>query len=265
MNSTKRRLEIYNKVITEKRVFIQELADMYKVSPMTIRRDLSILEKQRVVTMIYRGAYLNDGAVGDLSFDLSKKKMKEEKLAIAYEASKYIKDGDSVYIGCGTTCHEITRFIKNERMIITTNSTMVVQSLEGKDKIDIVIVPGKFNRNSRAFFGTDSIDYIRKYYFDVAFLSPKYFDIYKGATVIDDYDAKLNEAVIASSRRVYLLVDSEKFGKVSFVKYADSSAFDIVLTDDKIDPTYVEQCKENLISIVIAQPMKKRDSVKISV
>ena len=46
MNATNRRLAIFDKLISEKKVVVMELAAEFNVTPMTIRRDLSVLENR---------------------------------------------------------------------------------------------------------------------------------------------------------------------------------------------------------------------------
>lgn len=46
MNTTQRRYEIYEKLKKDKTVQVNELAKVYAVSLMTIRRDLDMLENQ---------------------------------------------------------------------------------------------------------------------------------------------------------------------------------------------------------------------------
>ena len=52
MNATNRRLAIFDKLLNEKRVVVMNLAEEFNVTPMTIRRDLSVLEKQGVAAAI---------------------------------------------------------------------------------------------------------------------------------------------------------------------------------------------------------------------
>ena len=59
MNTTQRRYEIYEKLKKDKTVQVNELAKVYAVSLMTIRRDLDMLENQGLATKSYGGATLN--------------------------------------------------------------------------------------------------------------------------------------------------------------------------------------------------------------
>ena len=68
MNATNRRLAIFDKLLVEKKVIVTNLAEEFNVTPMTIRRDLSVLEKQGVITTYYGGASLNEGAASEPSF-----------------------------------------------------------------------------------------------------------------------------------------------------------------------------------------------------
>jgi len=139
MNATNRRLAIFDKLLNEKRVVVMNLAEEFNVTPMTIRRDLSVLEKQGVITTYYGGASLNEGAASEPSFMLKNKNAIDEKMAIAYEASKLINEGDSVYIDCGTTCYNIGRFLKNKKITVLAGDgigpEIVAEAIKALNKV----------------------------------------------------------------------------------------------------------------------------------
>ena len=58
MNTTQRRYEIYEKLKKDKTVQVSELAKVYSVSLMTIRRDLDSLENQGLATKSYGGSIM---------------------------------------------------------------------------------------------------------------------------------------------------------------------------------------------------------------
>ena len=70
MTTSQRRMRIFDIIQDNKSVEVNNLAKMFSVSTMTIRRDLAIFEKQGLITTNYGGAYLNQGTSMDASFSL---------------------------------------------------------------------------------------------------------------------------------------------------------------------------------------------------
>ena len=70
MTTSQRRMRIFDIIQDNKSVEVNNLAKMFSVSTMTIRRDLAIFEKQGLITTNYGGAYLTQGTSMDASFSL---------------------------------------------------------------------------------------------------------------------------------------------------------------------------------------------------
>ena len=98
MNTTQRRYEIYEKLKKDKTVQVSELAKVYSVSLMTIRRDLDSLENQGLATKSYGGATLNESSSTEPSFEIKEGMSQSDKKEIAIYASTLIQDGDSIYL-----------------------------------------------------------------------------------------------------------------------------------------------------------------------
>lgn len=83
MNTTQRRYEIYEKLKKDKTVQVSELAKVYSVSLMTIRRDLDSLENQGLATKRYGGATLNESSSTEPSFEIKEGISQSDKKEIA--------------------------------------------------------------------------------------------------------------------------------------------------------------------------------------
>ena len=258
MNAVNRRLEIFDILSREKEVVVVDLADRFGVTPMTIRRDLSILEKQGVITTYYGGASLNEGAASEPSFMLKNRNAQAEKMAIAYEASKLIKEGDSVYIDCGTTCYNIGRFLKNMRVTVLTNSLRIVETLADKDKIDIIIAPGVYSRISEAALSSSTIDFFQKHHVDKAFISSQGFDINNGASVPEEMDGKVKASILPICKEAILLADHTKFGLTFFSIHGLPSDYSLIITDEGISEENVRECERRGLPLKIARYISKR-------
>ena len=168
MNASERKIEIL-KLLKEGSMTLDELAKKFNVSVMTIRRDLKKFEDQDVILISQGTVYLNKSVGSEESYILKKDKMIAEKIRIAQKAIEYINDGEVVYIDCGTTCAQIAEELakSNKKITVMTSSILVVNALFMADNIDLYMLPGKYREKSIGFIGDLTIDFVRKFYFDI--------------------------------------------------------------------------------------------------
>lgn len=120
MQSSDRRMSIYAILQQNKKVVVNELAEKFGVTKMTIRRDLSFFEKQGIVKTTYGGAYLTSGAI---RFEQLKSiQMVDDKHLIGQKAAELVEDGDTIIIDCGTTPLALAQFIFDKKIMVITNS-----------------------------------------------------------------------------------------------------------------------------------------------
>ena len=258
MNANNRRLEIFDILNREKEVVVLDLAEQFGVTPMTIRRDLSVLEKQGIVTTYYGGASLNEGAASEPSFLLKNRNAQPEKLAIAYEATRRIKEGDSIYIDSGTTCYNIGRFLKNMKITVLTNSVRVIETLADKDKIDIILAPGIYSRISEAALSSSTIEFFSHHHVNKAFISSQGFDINLGASVPEEVDGKVKASLLSICDEAILLADHTKFGQVFFSIHGLPEDFAEIITDEGIDKETADACRKKGLKLTLAPYLGKR-------
>ena len=154
MNSTKRRMEIFNILQKEQSVKVLDLAEIFEVSLMTIRRDLALFEKQGLITTNYGGAYLNSKSAIEPSFSLKSSQMTDKKQLIGYEAAKLVEEGDTIIVDCGTTTLQMVKYIQDKKLTVITNSWPVVNYLGNNPKIKLILAPGEYNERGKTEYRT---------------------------------------------------------------------------------------------------------------
>ena len=222
MNTTQRRYEIYEKLKKDKTVQVSELAKVYSVSLMTIRRDLDSLENQGLATKSYGGATLNESSSTEPSFEIKEGMSQSDKKEIAIYASTLIQDGDSIYLDCGTTCLELFKRIHHKKITIFT-------------KAKIIMAPGVYNPVTQAALSESTIQFFQNYYIDKAFISVLGLDLDYGVSIPSMSDALVKKAILDSSNKKICMVDHTKFHKKYMSKIANIDDFDMIITDDKLE------------------------------
>ena len=196
ISTSERRIEIFNLIEKNKTVEVNDLATLFSVSTMTIRRDLAILEKQGIITTNYGGAFLNQGRAIEPGFALKYGQLPEIKERIGAQAAMLIQNGDSIFIDCGTTTMYIAKYLQTKKLTVMTNSLAVSNLLQAYSKIKLIMAPGVYDDKSAGFLGPMTIDFLHKYNVDKAFVGTQGFDVENGATVPDEIDCRGKEGYL---------------------------------------------------------------------
>ena len=146
-----RRNDIVELLNKEGKVRVNELADRYKISEVTIRNDLDELEKQGLLERVHGGAVSTYRTYYNMTFYERAKTNEAEKKRIAQEAAKLICSGDTIMINSGTTSLYVLSFIRElKNVIIVTNSIAIAQEADRYKNLDIILLGGNINKIGRA-------------------------------------------------------------------------------------------------------------------
>lgn len=235
MNTTQRRYEIYEILKKDKTVQVNTLASKYKVSLMTIRRDLDILENQGLITKSYGGATLNESISNEPSFEIKEGISQNDKKKIAIYASTLVQDADSIYLDCGTTCLELFKRIHHKKITIFSNFWKILQYVDRNTKAKIIMAPGTYNPVTQAALSETTILFFQNYHIDKAFISALGVDKEFGVSIPSMNDALVKQAILKCSQKKFCMADHTKFNKKYMSKISDISNFDCIITDEKLE------------------------------
>lgn len=254
MLAAERRNLILEKVHEEKKVIVNELSKQFDVSEETIRRDLEKLEEDGHVIKSYGGATINEKSSIDLPFNVRWKANPTGKQKIAELVSGEIEDGDHIFLDASTTSVFIAKNIKQKRRLtVITNSIENLLELSDMPGGDVISTGGRLKADSMSLFGQRTAETIASYNVDKLFFSCKGIDLAHGVTDGNDETAGMKQAMIAAAAKVYLAVDSTKFGKITFSKITDLKNIDVVVTDKKPDNKWLQMFSKYQIQCIYAQ------------
>jgi len=252
MDPIQRRIELFNILQADGSVEVNKMAALFNVSPVTIRRDLTLFERQQLVTTNYGGAYLNKGSGIEPSFALKQGQMSEQKQFIARAAADMIQNGDTVMLDCGTTTLAILKYIQNKQLTIITNSWPAIGYVQGSPNVKLILAPGEYSELSAGTVSSATIEFFANLRADIAFVSTQGFDPLYGATVPDLTDAGVKQALTRCGNKKILTADSSKIGKVYFARHASPGDFDAVITDSRVGDEQLQLMRAHCRQVVIA-------------
>lgn len=253
MLAIERRQKIVDIIQEKKKVLVQELAISFSVTEETVRRDLEKLEEQGILKRTYGGAIINQGTNVDIPISMREISNKEGKSSIAEKVSQNIQEGDTLMLDSSSTAFYVAKYLRKtkKRVTIITNSLKVLIELQDSKDIKLILTGGSFRESSKSFVGKWSEGVIENYYVNKSIICCKGLDIKRGVMDSNELEAEIKKKMVKSADKVFLVVDSLKFNKRSFVKIMDFEDIDYLYTDEKLPKDWKSKLEDNDVIIEI--------------
>jgi len=242
--------QIRDMVQREKSILVADLATAFGVSEETIRRDLKKLESEGVLTRVYGGAYSVEGVQNDVKVHLRQNVLVDEKRIIAERCLRYVNNGDSIFLDCSTTAFALAQILLDYTITVVTNSLKVAQAFSAKSNIKLILIGGTYHDTSMSFLGPAAVQSLNNYYVDKAFISCRSLSLVNGITDSNQDQAFMRKTAISRCNNCYLLADHTKFGATSFYHITDIENVDTIVTDWKLEDTWVQHLREHRVSYI---------------
>lgn len=240
--------EIKNKHV----ISILELASNLNVSHMTIRRDIQKLEEAGLVVQVSGGVRASNKILNEPTHYDKEQLFSAEKSRIGKIASELITKDSCIYLDAGTTSLALCEYIKDrDDLIVVTNDFEVSNYLIKYSNVQIIHTGGCVRNKNLSTVGHLAANTISLLKIDIAFLSASSFDI-DAATTPDVDKVIVKQAVIKASSKKVLISDSSKYKKVASYVTFFTKDLDVIVTDNNIDKSAVEQFKAKGIEVYLA-------------
>jgi DeoR/GlpR family transcriptional regulator of sugar metabolism len=220
---------------------VPELAKSLDVSEGTVRNDLNALEEDGKLKRVHGGAVLNDqDHFQNNSFMRRYKHNGAAKFAIAREAALLVNDGDSILLDASSTAYYLARALSGRNKLrVMTNGFEVARELAQNSSNTVILIGGVVNNDSSSVTGLLSEQIITEMHIDKAFFSCSGFSVERGMTEVHFEEAQLKRKAIESSRHVFALLDSSKFGKEDLTPFARPMQITHLFTDSNITEEWI--------------------------
>lgn len=253
-----RRQQILDLLSVQGSVTLDELAQKFGVSKMTIHRDLDDLESGGLLRKVRGGASIESSSQFESDYRFRERRSFEEKRRIGRAAVELLEPGMTVLINDGTTAGLLADMLPEKRPItVITNNMAVIQALQGAVGVSLIALGGVYSKKYFGFYGILTEEALTRLRADVAFISSP--AISGTMAFHQDHEfVKIKRLMIEAGTRRYLLVDHQKFGRTALHQIADLRNFDAVITSAPLDEEYQRPLNEAGIRLIIAE--KEREA-----
>lgn len=235
------------------RVEVALLAERFQVTTETIRRDLSDLQRQKLVRRVHGGGVPWENSAFEPLVAVRADRNDAEKRRLASRAIEELPERGSIIIDSGST---LTRFAEaipdGPELNVVTNSLPIAMALAERNSIDVIVTGGKLRTNTLALVDEQAIETIDPLVVDTLFISSDAATAATGLTTPYREEAALKRAMIRSARRVVALIDHSKFVKDEFIRFAEWSDVDVLVTTAELSPAITSDIEATGTTVVLA-------------
>jgi len=236
-------------------VSVSSLAKMLNVTENTVRSDLVRLDREGILVRSYGGAVIRTQSDPCPPYRQIKDTHTQEKAWIGAAAVRYVPTSGSMYIGAGSTTYQLAIRIPEGRHIdVVVNSPLIASYLVSNFIGSVHILGGKINPDSQASDCSWSADILGMLHWDVCFVGVEGIDTDRGITAATVAGALSEVKILEHSKKVVVLCDSSKFGRISHARVGAVSLIDVLITDPGISPGIVKDLTDRGVEVVVAGP-----------
>jgi DeoR/GlpR family transcriptional regulator of sugar metabolism len=247
-----RQAAIADHVLSHGSATAADLAERFRVSLMTIHRDLDELERQGVVRKFRGGVTAQPSGVFESNVAYRMKSMQAQKDAIAERAVRLIEPGMAVMLDDSTTALALARRLEGiTPLTVVTNFLEAINLLAKVRDIRLMALGGDYDPLHDSFLGVSCVDAIEALHVDLCFVSTS--AVAGGfAYHQEQHIVSVKRAMLDAGARNVLLIDHTKLGRVALHRLAPLSAFDQVIMDDGASPEAVRDLDEHKVAYEVA-------------
>ncbi|GAT74718.1 DeoR family transcriptional regulator [Microbacterium sp. HM58-2] len=253
MYAAERQQRILEMARAASRVEVAGTAEALDVTPETIRRDLSALERRGLLRRVHGGAIPVERLEAEPTFDARLGRRTEAKRRIATRALEEIAEGATVLLDAGSTTLAIAEALPPGRALtVVTNSPAIGALLAARPSIELLLLGGRVRPTTGAAVGPWTETALAGLRVDVAFLGANGFGATTGATTPDHTEAATKSAMLRAGRTTVVVADSSKADAVQLHCFATLEEVDVLITDAELDADIAEEIRAVGPKVVLA-------------
>ena len=229
-------------------VGVADLSRQLGVSAATVRRDLQLLQGQRLLSRTHGGA-VPQGVLYELPLRYKGARFHDEKRRIAAAVAERIPDGAAVGLTGGTTTTEVARALASRRLTVVTNALNIASELAVRPNLKLVVTGGVARAESYELVGPLAERSLEELNLDLVVLGVDGIDPEAGLTTHHEVEAHTNRALIERAEHAVVVADSSKIGRVAFARICALSSVHELVTDNAADPSMLRDIADAGVQI----------------
>jgi DeoR family transcriptional regulator, fructose operon transcriptional repressor len=234
------------------RVSVADLSRQFGVSGVTIRNDLRMLHAEGKLIKTFGGAIYRENKTAPGLFDARNTSMTREKKLIAGKAAGLVAHGEVIYLDASVTVMEMIPFILDRtNLTVITNSLEVASNLSILSDHSIIMLGGAIFKESFATTWAYPEIIAPDVNIGTAFFGALGFSARTGLTDRNINVIHQKRYILGKSHRAVALIDSSKWGRISFGTFARPEQIGLIISDKGAPAGEVEALRRSGVEVVL--------------
>lgn len=252
LSSYERQRELVRLVGRMGRISIAQICEQFHISEATARRDLEALSMRGLIQRVHGGAILIRQAAPEEPVLHRSHEQEEEKKRIGQAAAALIQDGETIFLGSGTTVLQVAKHLDRRNITVITNSLPVINLMSDKENITLITLGGVLRSSELSFIGHITEQALSEVRAEKVIIGIRAISLEQGLT--NDYlpETLTDRAILSAGRKNIIVADHSKCGVVSTAFVAPLTAMNVLVTDDKTEPVFIESLRAQGIEVIVA-------------
>jgi DeoR family transcriptional regulator, fructose operon transcriptional repressor len=247
-----RRQEIALVVRQDGRGDVAELADRFEVTPETIRRDLTDLERHGILRRVHGGAIPIERFRAEPAIAEKTEAMAKEKTRIASAALAFVPDHGTVLLDAGTTTLALAQVFPDRELTVFTNAMQVGLALTPRRSLQLYLIGGRVRGRTLADVDDWAMQQLADLRVDVAFMGTNGLTVARGLSTPNPAEAAVKREMCRVAQQVVVLADHTKVGEEDAVRFASIEEVDALVTDAGLSQAHRQALEDVGVEVVLA-------------
>jgi DeoR family transcriptional regulator of aga operon len=248
-----RQAQILQLISRQQRISIAEICKKFSISEATARRDLETLAVDGKLQRVHGGAISLSQAPAEAPILQRQGEQAEEKMRIGQVAAALVQDGETVFLGSGTTVLEAAHNLRGrQNLTVITNSLPVINVMAGLENITLICLGGMLRDSELSFIGHLTEQALAEVRADKVIIGTRAISLEQGLT--NDYlpETLTDRAILKAGSQVIVVADHTKFGRVATALLAPVDSVHAIVTDAMPPGDFYAAVEERGIRVIIA-------------
>jgi len=252
LSSYERQRELARLLERNGRLSVAQICEQFSISEATARRDLEALSEQGLIQRVHGGAVLVRQAAPEEPILSRSHEQENEKERIGRATAALIQDGETVFLGSGTTVLQVAQYLVTRNITVITNSLPVINLMAEKENITLIALGGMLRDSELSFIGHITEQALSEVRADKVIIGIRAISLEQGLT--NDYlpETLTDRAILKAGHETIIVADHTKCGVISTAYLAPLAAIRILVTDDKTDAAFTKALRAQGINVIVA-------------
>jgi DeoR/GlpR family transcriptional regulator of sugar metabolism len=236
-------------------VHVSELAEVFSVSEVTVRSDLTSLAQQGLVARVRGGVRALQQEQSELGFDLRLRLEVERKRAIARAAAGLIGEGEAIALDASTTAYYLALELRSKReLVVVTNGLLVATALADAPGITVIVTGGILRLSAMSLVGDLGTDVLRTTRINKGFLGARGLSLERGLMDLNPDEVRIKAEMADACEQIYGILDGTKWHRSALLSFVPTGELHGIVTDSTAPSDEVEAWRAAGVDVVVADP-----------